>query len=132
MAPKPQSRPRFTSKGSSRAYEKADMKAYKRALAYKVMAQKPECIEKGTVAIEIRFFIYPPAYILKVKKNRQALENETMFVNKKPDLDNYFKAVTDAVNGILYKDDGQISLIKTYKVYSLKPRTEIIIAEMKQ
>jgi Holliday junction resolvase RusA-like endonuclease len=50
-----------------------------------------------------------------------------MYCDKKPDIDNYFKAVTDAVNGILYKDDGQIAVNICRKVYSLNPRTEIAI-----
>ena len=128
--PKPQSRPRFTSQGFRRAYEKADMKAYKRAVAYHVMSQNPKKIEKGPVAITVRCFIYPPKYILNVKSKRRALEEETMSVDKKSDLDNYFKAITDAVNGILYKDDGQIARMSATKVYSLNPRTEIEIEEM--
>lgn len=50
-----------------------------------------------------------------------------MYCDKKPDIDNYFKAVTDAVNGILYKDDGQIAVNVSRKVYSWNPRTEIEI-----
>jgi len=106
------------------------MKAYKRAVAYHVMSQKPKKIEKGPVAITVRFFIYPPKYILNVKSKHQALEEEILSVDKKPDADNYFKAITDAVNGILYKDDGQISVMSATKIYSLKPRTEIEIEEM--
>ncbi|EPI40140.1 hypothetical protein D347_00520, partial [Enterococcus faecalis LA3B-2] len=36
---------------------------------------------------------------------------ERKYCDKKPDLDNYFKAVTDAAEGILYKNDGQIAVM---------------------
>lgn len=104
ITPKPQSRPRFT-KHRKTPYEESAMKAYKDAVK----------------------FVYPPAYISKVKKNRTLLEDETMYCDKKPDIDNYFKAVTDAVNGILYKDDGKIAVSICRKVYSFNPRTEIEI-----
>lgn len=126
ITPKPQSRPRFT-KHRKTPYEEAPMKAYKNAVKYHTMATKPLLIEKGPVMIDICFFVHPPAYILKVKKNRTSLEEETMYCDKKPDIDNYFKAVTDAVNGILYKDDGQIAVSISRKVYSLNPRTELEI-----
>ena len=37
------------------------------------------------------------------------------------------QAVTDAVNGIMYKDDGQIAVNISRKLYSWNPRTEIEI-----
>lgn len=126
IAPKPQSRPRFT-KYRKTPYEETAMKSYKNAVKYHAMATKPLLIEKGPVMIDVCFFIYPPAYISKVKKNRTLLDNETMYCDKKPDIDNYFKAVADAVNGILYKDDGQIAVSISRKVYSWNPRTEIEI-----
>ncbi|HIZ53079.1 MAG TPA: RusA family crossover junction endodeoxyribonuclease [Candidatus Enterococcus avicola] len=130
IAPMPQSRPRFTRQGGGRAYEKPEMTAYKKAVAYHVMAQKPKKIEKGAIWIETVFYIYPPKRILNVKKNQRMLEKEIMCVDKKPDLDNYFKAVTDAINGILYKDDGQIGAMVCRKVYSLDPRTEINVERL--
>lgn len=91
------------------------------------MAGRPKIIEKGAVMLDVCFYIQPPQYIAKVKKNTVALQQETMFCEKKPDIDNYFKAVTDAVNGVLYKDDGQIAVMICRKVYSFNPRTEVII-----
>lgn len=60
----------------------------------------------------------------------QELANETLYVDKKPDIDNYFKAVTDALEGILYKNDGQIAAVTMQKLYSLNPRTEIEVEEI--
>lgn len=126
ISPIPQSRPRFNSR-QKRAYEKPEMTAYKKAVRYHVLAARPQIIEKGAVMLDVCFYVQPPQYIAKVKKNAAALQKETMFCEKKPDIDNYFKAVTDAVNGVLYKDDGQIAVMICRKVYSLNPRTEISI-----
>lgn len=126
IQPVPQSRPRFNGR-QKRAYEKPEMTAYKKSVRYHVMADRPKIIEKGAVSLDVCFYVQPPQYIAKVKKNTVALQQETMFCEKKPDIDNYFKAVTDAVNGVLYKDDGQIAVMICRKVYSLNPRTEISI-----
>ena len=92
------------------------MKAYKNAVKYHAMSTRPLLIEKGPVIVDVCFFVYPPAYISKVKKNRTLLEDETMYCDKKPDIDNYFN-----------KDDGQIAVSICRKVYSFNPRTEIEI-----
>lgn len=106
------------------------MTAYKRAIAYHVIATKPEKIEKGPIMADICFYVYPPKRISEIKKHQPALLAETIACDKKPDLDNYFKAVTDAINGILYKDDGQIAAMICRKVYSYDPRTEIEVTAL--
>lgn len=35
----------------------------------------------------------------------------------RPDIDNYGKSVMDAMNGIFYHDDSQITILFMYKVY---------------
>nr|DAP21045.1 MAG TPA: Endodeoxyribonuclease RusA [Caudoviricetes sp.] len=41
-------------------------------------------------------------------------------------MDNYFKAVTDAAEGILYKNDV------CQKLYSIRPRTELEITSLEE
>ncbi|WP_261806191.1 RusA family crossover junction endodeoxyribonuclease [Lapidilactobacillus luobeiensis] len=48
----------------------------------------------------------------------------------KPDIDNYFKAVTDAVKGILWVDDNQIVESFISKYYSDDPRVELEITQI--
>jgi Holliday junction resolvase RusA-like endonuclease len=131
IAPKPQSRPRFTKRRKT-PYEQSEMTAYKQAVKLHAMAKKPVKIENKPIFVETCFYIYPPQYILKVKKNQEALENETIYCDKKPDIDNYFKAVTDALSGVLYHDDGQIAASASFKFYSLNPRTEIRVLELEK
>jgi len=126
---KPQSRPRFTKFG--KAYDTKEMKAWRKLCSYLVKAAwgRKEQL-KGPLKAAIRFLIDPPEYIKKVKKNRQALLDETMPVGKKPDLDNYEKALYDSMTDIAYKDDGQIALHNVGKFYSLNPRIEVEIEEL--
>lgn len=46
------------------------------------------------------------------------------------DLDNHAKAVTDAFNGLVYKDDSQIVELHLTKVYDVKPGIDVLIKEI--
>lgn len=127
IEPKPQSRPRF---GNGRAYEKSDMTRWKNQAGYLLKAQRPDIIEKGAIAFLVTFYIRPPKSVSSVKKMAQALKNEAIYVEKRPDLDNYLKAIWDCSNGLLFKDDGQIAVTSAQKLYSLNPRIEIEIFEL--
>ena len=45
----------------------------------------------------------------------------------KPDLDNYAKAILDALNGIVWLDDAQICSLQVVKSYNLKPTITVEI-----
>lgn len=49
---------------------------------------------------------------------------------KKPDFDNVFKIICDALNGIAYADDTQIVDAQIVKRYSNIPRVEVEIGEI--
>ena len=54
--------------------------------------------------------------------------------DKRPDIDNLLKSVTDGLNGVAYLDDGQISEVVAYKKYHSGeegPKTIIVIEEDK-
>lgn len=70
-------------------------------------------------------------YILQVTNwTQQALIDETIPVAKKPDVDNYEKALYDSMSGIVFKDDGQIALHDVGKFYSFKSRIEVEVEVM--
>jgi Holliday junction resolvase RusA-like endonuclease len=48
---------------------------------------------------------------------------------KRPDLDNLIKTVLDGMNGMIYKDDSQITSLHCTKVYSNVPGVNILIKE---
>lgn len=130
IEPKPQSRPRFRPNG--KPYELKDMTDWKRAVALHLRGKQPRLIAKGPIMMCMTFYIYPPQTVSK-SKTKRPLENrelEKIFVDKRPDLDNYVKAFLDASDKILFKDDGQIAAITAQKLYSLNPRIEIVIERM--
>lgn len=88
-------------------------------------------ILEGALRAKLRFYIKPPQYISKIKKNQQALLDEIIPVGKKLDIDNYEKALYDSMSGIVFQDDGQIALHDVGKFYSLNPRIEVEIEVMK-
>jgi Holliday junction resolvase RusA-like endonuclease len=48
---------------------------------------------------------------------------------KKPDIDNLAKSVLDGLNGIVYKDDGQIVSLHVTKVYASVPGVDVLVRE---
>jgi Holliday junction resolvase RusA-like endonuclease len=52
------------------------------------------------------------------------------FHYKKPDSSNLLKYIEDISNNIIFKDDAQIAITQTYKLYDTEPRTEFYIATL--
>lgn len=133
IEPKPQSRPRFARRGKyTTAYEDKDMKAWRNecsSLIAEYFLLYPVDDEKA-YSMDMTFYIYPPKYILDKKKYQQALADETLPVPKRPDTDNYIKAVMDSWSGMVFKDDGQVTDLSGRKRYSLNPRIEVKIEVM--
>jgi Holliday junction resolvase RusA-like endonuclease len=49
---------------------------------------------------------------------------------KRPDLDNLVKFVTDALNGVFFRDDAQIVTITARKTYSRTGYTQVVVEEL--
>ena len=103
IEPKPQSRPRFARRGNfTTTYEDKGMKAWRNSCQLLIANQyMGQSILEGALRARLRFYIMPPKYLLKVKKHHQALLDEVIPVDKKPDIDNYEKALYDSMSGIL-------------------------------
>ncbi|WP_438832318.1 RusA family crossover junction endodeoxyribonuclease [Streptococcus pluranimalium] len=127
IEPKPQSRPRFARRGNfTTTYEDKDMKVWRNQCRLLIATQyMGQPILDGALRAKVRFYIKPPQYISKPKKNQQALLDEIIPVGKKPDVDNYEKALYDSMSGLVFQDDGQIALHDVGKFYSLNPRIEV-------
>lgn len=132
IEPKPQSRPRFARRGKFTAtYEDKGMKSWRERCRLLIANQYiGQQILEGALRADVRFYISPPQYISKPKKNQEALQAETIPVGKKPDIDNYEKALYDSMSGTVFQDDGQIALHTVGKFYSLNPRIEVEIERM--
>jgi len=124
--PKPQIRARIA-KGGRRVYDPS--KKDKEDLAMLILAQRPVMIVGG-VYMMITFHMKRPKSHYKSKKAGGGVVDITYHTNK-PDIDNLIKFVMDACNGILWKDDKQVCVLSTEKVYTTGwPRIEIAYKEI--
>jgi Holliday junction resolvase RusA-like endonuclease len=64
-----------------------------------------------SVAIAIEYLIERP-------KGGTKAERAVIMRNKRPDIDNYDKAVLDAISGIAYQDDGCVCSNLSFKRYA--------------
>lgn len=124
-----QGRPRIsTAGGFPRAYDPAKSRNYKAFV--KLIAQE-EMLAQGWRYTELPLAVTITAYMSipssKSKKFKQAAALGVERPTKKPDVDNIFKCVTDAMSGIAYKDDKQIVAATVNKWYAEVPRVEVLI-----
>ena len=81
----------------------------------------------SAIKIYLTFYMPIPKSSSK-KKIAQMIVNEIKHV-KRPDTDNMVKGITDAINGLAYKDDSQITTIFANKRYGKLPGIELKIIE---
>lgn len=121
--PQGKGRARF---GNGRTYTPAKTVAYEGLIAL-----------AGQDAMQGRDMIEGPVYLtvtatFDVPKSRAKQIAATMtggiaWHTSKPDSDNIAKAVGDGLNGIVWKDDSQLSMVKCLKIYGEKPHLEILV-----
>lgn len=125
-----QGRPRFsTAGGFVRAYDPAKSRNYK---AYVKAVCAEEAKKQGwlfntdlPLRVEIIAGLSIPSS--KSKKWKQAAIDGKEKPTKKPDVDNIVKTVTDALSGVIYKDDKQITSLVVGKIYSARPGVALVI-----
>ncbi len=130
--PVAQGRPRTsTVNGFVRMYDPAksrNWKQYARLIAQNEMMGKN--LLEGPLSLSVRVFRPMPKSMSK-KKQLQALEG-ALQPTTKPDLDNYVKGASDALEGVVFANDSTIvSFHEPFgKWYSDKPRVEIELKEV--
>lgn len=73
---------------------------------------------------------YFPIPQSKSKKVKEAMLKGKIRPTSKPDIDNLFKIIADALNGLAYHDDSQIVQGIIDKWYSDNPRMEVFLREI--
>ena len=126
-----QGRPKFsTINGHAKAYDpekSRNYKAYVRMLATQAMKENDFEMINGPCAIKIwAYFDVPKS---KSKKFKEAALASKERPTKKPDADNIVKAILDALNGLMYKDDSCIVELSCVKYYSDVPRVEVYVQD---
>lgn len=114
--PKGKARPRVNT-NTHRAYTPESTKQYEQTVKYSYLDAYPagRRIHNGPCSVEITAcFPVPASWNRKKREMALAglLEPET-----KPDCDNIAKAVLDALNGLAYKDDSQVTELTVRKCY---------------
>lgn len=66
------------------------------------------------------------------KKKRQRMLEYDIRPGKKPDADNIAKVICDSLNGLAYKDDNAIAVLRVEKFYAENPRVDVIIRELNE
>jgi len=116
--PRGQGRPRATRRGNHAAvYEAKEDTLYKNNLAAQVVAQRPEYIEFNPVSVEAGFYIQRPKYHYDSKGRVKPRYVDDCPIGK-PYIDNMLKALYDACNGIVWRDDAQIVEVTAKKEYA--------------
>lgn len=124
-----QGRPRFsTSGGFAKAYDpdkSRNYKAFARLIALQTAKKMNWKCSEQPVSVTIKAYLSIP--ISSTKKFKAAAAKMEVYPTKKPDVDNIFKSITDALSGIIYKDDRQIVRSTITKNYSDLPRVEVFV-----
>ena len=127
--PHGQARPRFTTaNGYVHTYDEDKSRNYKthvRLIAKTAMKEQGWKVAENDEGIGVNIYAYMGIPQSKSKKFHAAAIAGEERPTKKPDVDNIFKAVTDALSGILFKDDKQIIHARVEKYYSDEPRVEV-------
>lgn len=79
----------------------------------------------GPIEMHLTFYLPIPKSTTGIK--RIQMLNEIILPTKKPDFDNLAYLVTNALKGIVYLDDSQVTDCIIRKRYSDKPRTVLKI-----
>ena len=115
--PIPQARPRVTQNGRH-TYTPRRSVVYREAVALCAQsAMRGKKPLSGALHVRVQFLFRVPSSWRKTDRD-EAERGEKSFTSR-PDLDNLYKAVTDAMNGIVYKDDAQIVHATVRKGYAI-------------
>lgn len=123
-------RPRFARRGNftvaytpekTVGYENLVKFAAAEAMAGAVPSEKP-------ISLELLLELQIPMSWSKAKQERA--KSGAVRATKKPDADNVLKAIKDACNGIVWRDDAQVVDITIKKLYAVSPCARVFIHEL--
>lgn len=122
--PQGKARPRVTRNGTFTPRKTAEYERRVRA------AYREQCgdmfLGESALIVTIAARFEPPKSVSR--KKRAAMLTGLIQPKRKPDADNIAKAVCDALNGIAYRDDAQITCLIVEKQYSERAGVTVDIA----
>lgn len=113
--------------GRARMYTPAKTERYEARVAmFAQQAMAGAAMFEGAVALTV-VALFPIPESWPKKRKAAALEGRELHT-KKPDLDNVLKAIKDGMNGIVWKDDSQVAILRECrKAYSHTPRVTVTV-----
>ena len=108
-------------------YDPEKSRLYKslvRDAAAKVMPEVPL-----DIALHLYVIVYRSIPGSWSDKKQKAAQDGEIRPSKRPDLDNYIKAIMDALTGVIWRDDSQVTSMYAAKCYDVRPRIEVVISE---
>ena len=85
---------------------------------------------KTPVEVEIYAYFKIPKNM--PKKQKELIENNELFPTVKPDSDNISKIILDALNGVAYYDDNQVTDLTIYKQYATTDEKVGVLVKIKE
>lgn len=123
-------RPRATTIGGfARLYTPSKTVNYEGNVAWwakQAMGERP--LFEGPVAVTMEVWRAIPMSWSR-KKHEDALSGRLMPTTK-PDIDNVVKAVFDAINGVVWRDDVQVVQLRLTKAYARVPGVRVQVSEI--
>jgi len=121
--PIPKGRPRAAVRGTHTIlYTPNRTKEYEDHVAEVASMNIPKTgVILGPIAISLTFHMKAP--------KKYAKKMETPHVTR-PDVDNLAKAILDGLEGVMYKNDAQVTTLYAHKCYGDKPRVGVSISEL--
>lgn len=110
----------------AQVYTDAKTKAAEQSFLAQVLPHKPPTPLEGPLKIYLGFIMPIPKSKSKKWKSA-AMVGEVLPAGKKNDLDNLAKTALDAMNGVMFEDDGQVVELHCVKVYGAVPMTWVRI-----
>ncbi|MFW6173908.1 MAG: RusA family crossover junction endodeoxyribonuclease [Elusimicrobiota bacterium] len=126
--PRVKKRPVFSSKGGKvRIYTPKTTATFENLIKLKAEEHFQNPMD-GSISLAIRFYLpRPKRLIWKCKPMPE------VYSDKRPDIDNLAKAVIDGLNGVAFKDDGQIAdlhITKKFHAGDDKPKTIVMVDKL--
>ncbi len=129
--PVAQGRPKLTTiNGMARAYDPKKSRDWKDYVKLAAGEHAFDALLEGPLSLEVTIYRQTTKAISSSKKKSEAAEMGELLPVSKPDVDNYLKGIKDALNGVIWKDDSQVTDVIARKRYSARPRVEVTITTL--
>lgn len=117
--PVPKARPRVVRRGDKvMTFTPTSTAQWEETIRWQVLQHPPARLLSGPLAAELTFYLPRP----KTAKRT--------YPDTKPDWDNLGKAVTDALEGLVFENDSRLVDVMVRKRYDTQPRVEIVLSEL--